>query len=206
MVRGSTRPQSDCHFFWAMMLWDICYHILNVNNKNNKFSKYNPICAENVALNKTASMSSAYVDYRQTEQSGPACLAVNGNRSHTIYFIKSQPPSTVGINCIHTSEWSFNPWWSVDLGAKFTITYVTIYNRDSSMLTIASFILLLLEWLVLWWKNTCSIREFELNEIVQILYCFKTDTQITDSLGRRLTPSKCHTIGMVVWKCPLSQT
>ncbi|XP_025107905.1 receptor-type tyrosine-protein phosphatase kappa-like isoform X3 [Pomacea canaliculata] len=79
---------------------------------------------ENVAFGKTASMSSQYSGGDGT--SGPACMAVNGNRSHTIVF------NDPGRNCIHTAVSENTPWWSVDLGTSFTITSVTIYNRDGS--------------------------------------------------------------------------
>ncbi|XP_025107935.1 uncharacterized protein LOC112572454 isoform X2 [Pomacea canaliculata] len=86
---------------------------------------------ENVALNKTATMSSAYVNSEIQNSQGLHAWRSTATEVKQ-FFYKEQPPSTVGINCIHTSEWSSNPWWSVDLGAKFTITYVTIYNRDSN--------------------------------------------------------------------------
>lgn len=86
----------------------------------------NLICAENVAFGKRARMSSQYSGGDGT--SGPACMAVNGNRSHILFF------SDPGRNCIHTDVYENKPWWSVDLGSNFTIRNVTIYNRDGCKL------------------------------------------------------------------------
>ena len=69
---------------------------------------------ENVALNKPAYQISTAV-------SGNALLAVDGSKD-TRYWI-------VGVaSCTHTYP-ETSPWWMVDLGRKYRISYVTYTNR-----------------------------------------------------------------------------
>ncbi|XP_025101776.1 receptor-type tyrosine-protein phosphatase kappa-like isoform X2 [Pomacea canaliculata] len=83
-------------------------------------------CLErNVALGKTASVSSVYRS--PDEDSGPACLAVNGNRE-TIFrdlIQQSDPP-----NCVHTALGRPSQYWEVDLGREFLISSIAIYGRE----------------------------------------------------------------------------
>ena len=67
--------------------------------------------ADNVALNKSASQSS-------TGNGGSANRAVDGNRGG-VYNDNS---------VTHTISGS-DPWWRVDLGAKYDLTHLRIYNR-----------------------------------------------------------------------------
>ena len=70
---------------------------------------------ENVALNKPAYQIS-------TEVGGNALLAVDGSKD-TRFWIAGV------VSCTHTADSHTQPWWKVDLGRKYTISYVTYTNR-----------------------------------------------------------------------------
>ncbi|PVD24452.1 hypothetical protein C0Q70_14935 [Pomacea canaliculata] len=81
----------------------------------------------NVALGKPAKMSSMFTDAPHNEVTGPACLAVNGNRNTTFRPINQFPDSP---NCIHTETDDHEPYWEVDLAQPYTIASITVYWRD----------------------------------------------------------------------------
>ena len=82
------------------------------------------IFTENVAYGKNATQSETYV-FRGHSTS--ACAAVNG-RTGSLYTVIGEK------NCVHTAD-APGGWWLVDLGRKYTITDVTIYNRAGNLLT-----------------------------------------------------------------------
>ncbi|XP_025107901.1 cell death abnormality protein 1-like isoform X2 [Pomacea canaliculata] len=119
----------ECEEGWKPPLCaerDPCWY----NTTNKCWPDSSNCVMENVALGKPAEMSSTYRSGNQ--QSGPACLAVNGNRSHVLVLKTGQ--STDRLNCIHTDTDSRDSYvrWLVDLGAEYTVTRVTIYNRDTN--------------------------------------------------------------------------
>lgn len=91
-----------------------------------KASTYVP---ENVAVKKSCSMSSRYVE--GTVTSGNCSAAVNGNND-TNFDLYNSPP-----NCIHTSCDDFNPFWSVDLGKIFSVHRIIIYARKDCKKNVA---------------------------------------------------------------------
>ncbi|PVD24385.1 hypothetical protein C0Q70_14867 [Pomacea canaliculata] len=81
-------------------------------------------------------MSSVYTG--GSGHSGPACLAVNGNRSHVFVPLEGDKTS----NCIHTSEKDTRkPFWEVDLNGTFTISDITIYFREKSIKALSNAII-----------------------------------------------------------------
>lgn len=87
-------------------------------------SMFSLCVAGNVALGRTATMSSVPDDSNLNETSGPACLAVNGNSDVTYSPFSRFPASP---NCVHIASGNFvSPFWEVDLGQEFPITAVTL--------------------------------------------------------------------------------
>ncbi|XP_025108177.1 uncharacterized protein LOC112572630 [Pomacea canaliculata] len=81
---------------------------------------------QNVALGKPAKASSLLNSTRHKAVSGPACLAVDGNRN-TVFTPCNRYPN--GPNCIHTAEDDREPYWEVDLGEVYSIANITVYWR-----------------------------------------------------------------------------
>nr|AJA37848.1 fucolectin-related molecule [Littorina littorea] len=75
----------------------------------------------NVALNKTAKMSSSY---RKSE----ASYAVNGITG-TTFSAPDYTNDSTQWNCIHTGDTDWSPYWQVDLGKEYTVDSVIIYRR-----------------------------------------------------------------------------
>ncbi len=74
---------------------------------------YHADCSINIALNQPAYQSSIYGSH-------VAARAVDGNRNTKMN----------GNSCAVTHKNTVGPWWCVDLGAIYTVTRVTIVNRD----------------------------------------------------------------------------
>ncbi|XP_052803439.1 fucolectin-2-like isoform X3 [Mya arenaria] len=68
----------------------------------------------NVAIGKTASMSSNHREYKWLAQT-----AVDGNVGNN---------SMLSDTCFHTTK-EYQPWWRVDLHQDYYITSVVVYNR-----------------------------------------------------------------------------
>ena len=76
---------------------------------------------ENIALNKSASMS------RSCPKSGPASAAVDGNIDGNLNRLHYLPPSQWQYTCSESSD--RDPWWRVDYGKTYETHTVIIYNR-----------------------------------------------------------------------------
>ncbi|XP_025108112.1 uncharacterized protein LOC112572585 isoform X2 [Pomacea canaliculata] len=83
---------------------------------------------QNVALDKPTKVSSLLNSTQMKAVSGPACLAVNGDRNTTFTSCNMSPNSP---SCIHTAEGDREPYWEVDLCNLYSIASITVYWRDS---------------------------------------------------------------------------
>ncbi|XP_025107336.1 uncharacterized protein LOC112572043 isoform X2 [Pomacea canaliculata] len=110
---------------WGLSCACSAYGVCDFSNQDLKSISPRKV---NVALGKPAKMSSMYTDEPHNEVSGPACLAVNGNRNTAFRPINQFPDSP---NCIHTEAVDREPYWEVDLGQPYTIASIAIYWRDS---------------------------------------------------------------------------
>ncbi|XP_025108636.1 multiple epidermal growth factor-like domains protein 6 [Pomacea canaliculata] len=145
----------------------------------------------NVALGKAARLSSVY---DTNEVSGPACLAVNGNRDETFRPINQFPDSP---NCVHTGYGDLSPFWEVDLGQDFLITSITVIGRNTQI---------------------TRMRSMKLNVDNQEIYTFPSDNALLKTeislpvpvRGRRVRLSKKSQAGndmflnlceVQVWEC-----
>ncbi|XP_070182543.1 receptor-type tyrosine-protein phosphatase mu-like [Littorina saxatilis] len=87
---------------------------------------------ENVAYGKAANISTRY--RAAVGLSGPGCVAVNGRTHHVMRFL-NEPQ----VNCLHSRGGLGNPgdWWQVDLGRNYTVSDLTIYNRETNPARVA---------------------------------------------------------------------
>ncbi|PVD24453.1 hypothetical protein C0Q70_14936 [Pomacea canaliculata] len=109
---------------WGLSCACSAYGVCDFSNQDLKSISPRKV---NVALGKPAKMSSMFTDEPGQEVTGPACLAVNGNRNTTFRPINLFPDSP---NCIHTERGDREPYWEVDLGQPYTIASIAIYWRN----------------------------------------------------------------------------
>ncbi|PVD24450.1 hypothetical protein C0Q70_14933 [Pomacea canaliculata] len=91
-------------------------------------SRDNLYNTRNVALGKPARASSLFNSTRFNAVSGPACLAVNGDRNTGFAPCNDFPHNP---SCMHTAEDDREPYWEVDLCDLYNIASITVYWRDS---------------------------------------------------------------------------
>nr|AJA37836.1 fucolectin-related molecule [Littorina littorea] len=89
---------------------------------------------ENIAYGKAANISTRY--RAGVGLSGPGCVAVNGRTQHVMRFL-NQPQ----VNCLHSrgglDSGNAGDWWQVDLGRNYTVSDLTIYNRETNPARVA---------------------------------------------------------------------
>ena len=78
---------------------------------------------ENIAIRKSCSMSSMYTPTTYPYFTNNCSAAINGNTGTTYS----------NGNCIHTASNDNHPNWTVNLGQKYTIHWITIYFRGKTV-------------------------------------------------------------------------
>ena len=88
----------------------------------------------NIAVGKESYQSSIY--YEITSKYGPQ----SANDGKTNAFLSA----TEDASCAHTKASTLSCWWAVDLGQKYVIDSISIYNRQDCCGNITLFLLLCL--------------------------------------------------------------
>lgn len=98
------------------------------------------LISENVALNKTCSLSSKWDETVKPDN------AVNGNTDGDFN----------SKNCIHTANSDRDAWWEVDLGRTYPVQSITIWARDPGKDWPLTAMGQLIRWKVCWSWVLCS--------------------------------------------------